>query len=155
MLNLQQAIEAVAGRAGWLVPAEDAQGVTRVRLEGGLALEFRSPDGRTAVLSADLGEVPGDASPDYWTQLGKAACGCLRRRPSVLSVEGGRFELFRMLDLSRLDADEFVQETEGFLNDEAWWAGELESARDASGAPASGASPFAFGRAWTAFDWKL
>lgn len=155
MLNLQQAIEAVAGRAGWSVPAEDAQGVTRVRLEGGLALEFRSPDGRVAVLSADLGEVPGDASPDYWTQLGKAACGCLRRRPSVLSAAGGRFELYRMLDLSRLDADEFASETEGFLNDEAWWAGELESARDSAGTPASGASPFAFGGAWTAFDWKL
>lgn len=152
MLNLDQAVKAVATAASWPEPAADAQGVYRIRLEGDLSLEVSTPDGRHCVLSTELGDLPSDARDDYWVRLGKLACGSLRRRPSTLALDGNRLELFRFLDLSEINTEDLAAQVQGFLNDQAWWRSEL-SGGSAGASPSS--SPFAFGPNWAAGDWKL
>ncbi|MGN1149749.1 MAG: CesT family type III secretion system chaperone [Sutterella sp.] len=138
--NLASAVAAVAHTAGWRQALPDENGVYHYFLENGLDLDIRSPDGRTCILSADLGEAPDPNMQDAESELiriGRLAAGIQRRRSSVLSVNEGRLELFRTVDLNAADERRLAAEVRDFLNDQAWWRLNLQGASAASSSPFS------------------
>ena len=146
--DLKRAVETVAGAAGWNAAEPDGEGVCHYLLDG-LDLDMSSPDGRTLILSADLGGAPQADAPgvdDEWRRIGGLAAAVMKRRASVLAVHDGRLELFRRVDLVQADAAGLVGACRDFLNDEAWWRANLEGG--ASAYSASTSYPFDFSQGW-------
>ena len=116
--------EKLARAAGWSQAVPDSEGRYRYFLDGGIDLDLFSPDGRTCILSADLGAGPEKGASGESEQLRRVAAlaaACARDRRSTVCLAGNRIELYRRLALSRLTPDAFVREVRDFLNDEAWW----------------------------------
>lgn len=145
-LALKEAVEAVAGAAGWKITTPDESGVYHYLLEEGLDLDLASPDGRTLILSADLGGAPQSSEPgvdEEWKRIGRLAAAVLRKRASILSCHAGRLELYRTVILTHAEPQEIIEACKDFLNDQAWWRANLNS-----NTTATTASPFSFAQGW-------
>lgn len=145
-LALQKAVEAVAGAAGWKIATPDENGVYHYLLEEGLDLDMASPDGRTLILSADLGGAPQEDQPgvdEEWKRIGHLAAAVQRKRSSILSRHAGRLELYLAVDLMASEPNKIIDACKDFLNDQAWWRANLNS-----NASVAAASPFSFAQGW-------
>lgn len=145
-LALREAVEAVAVEAGWKMAMPDESGIYHYLLEEGLDLDLTSPDGRTLILSADLGGAPQASEPgvdEEWKRIGLLAAAVLKKRASILSSHGGRLELYRTMDLTRAQPHEVIVACKDFLNDQAWWRANLHS-----DAPVAAVSSFSFAQGW-------
>ena len=114
MAVLNNLVDALASRAGWKRPRQDKDGAYCFRLENGLDFAVFSPDGRAAVLRAEVADVPA-SGPDREEMLRAAArrqAGVCRVRASVAALEkpgqsllksvsgpGDRLVLYRMAEL--------------------------------------------------------
>ena len=139
--SLSQAVQTVAGAAGWRAAQPDELGIYHYLLEGGLDLDLQSPDARTLVIGCDMGPVPEEN--ERWAEIGRLAAGSALRRASTLAVDEERLTLFRRLDLGRVSESELIDAVRDFLNDQAWWRSRLEgtSASSTSGFSMAGWFP--------------
>ena len=149
LMRLIDAARTLAEAAGWSPPAIAADGVCRYALEDGLDLELSSPDGRTLILAADLGEAPvlkegnEEAARARLERIGLLSAASMRKRASVLSIHEGRLRLTRTLSLQSAHQGALLAAAEGFLNDQAFWRDALgDGARTSM---SSSDSPFSMG----------
>ena len=135
MAVLNNLVDALASRAGWKRPRQDKDGAYCFRLENGLDFAVFSPDGRAAVLRAEVADVPA-SGPDREEMLRAAArrqAGVCRVRASVAALEkpgqsllksvsgpGDRLVLYRMAELDA-GQEAFDATVRDFLNDLVWW----------------------------------
>ena len=146
--RLAQFVTALAERASWAVSAPDERGVYHFYLEDGIDLDLQSPDGRTCIASADLGEAPED-TPEGETELRRIALisgAALQTRRSRATIAAGRLELFRSFALNEGGDYERIAQVRDFLNDQAWW-------KEALAGPGPSASPFSMFPAGGGEDW--
>jgi hypothetical protein len=88
---LEQWIEPVCRTAGWHAPAPDARGHYHFRLDGGSRVDASSPDGRTLLLSADLGRLaPGSGGDALLRKVGLAALARAATATGVVSLDTRR-----------------------------------------------------------------
>ncbi len=136
--KLSDFVDVLARQAEWTAPVPDAEGIYHFYLEDGIDLDIRSPEGRTCIISADLGSEPEADSPQAsgeMLKLGKTAAAGASKRQSVLCLALGRIELYRRIDLQQTSMAQFVEQVRDFLNDEMWWKNVLSGT-------APSASPF-------------
>ncbi len=145
-MSIQHIADAVTRSAGWNAAAPDAQGVFRFSLEGGLDFCLLSPEGRTAVLLADLGPAPLPGQGDgELARLASVAAASLKKRRSVFAVAEGRLELQRVFPMGGLSEAEACAHARDFLNDLAWWKRQVSGkAGSNASAPSGTSSPFSF-----------
>ena len=157
MAVLNNLVDALASRAGWKRPRQDKDGAYCFRLENGLDFAVFSPDGRAAVLRAEVADVPA-SGPDREEMLRAAArrqAGVCRVRASVAALEkpgqsllksvrgpGDRLVLYRMAELDA-GQEAFDAAVRDFLNDLVWWkaasgGGGQNAARPVFGMPGMG-----------------
>ena len=136
---LQQIADIITRAAGWkqAFPGED--GAFHFELEGGLDFSLLSPENRTGIFLAPLGNVP-DSDEDI-RRLAALAAGSLKKRRSVFSLGEHGLELHRSFLLSDASETVIVPELRDFLNDLAWWKHQISGAGSSSSQPAS---PFSF-----------
>lgn len=136
MIVVQDCVDAITAAAGWKKASPDKEGRFHVILEGDLSMDMFSPDGRTVLFLSDLGPLPQDTQSAE-ALLQKGAAGVVagsRKRRSILSLEGDRLVLHRAVPMGDLAL--MPEHAKDFLNDLAWWKGQLQ------GKTAS--SPFSF-----------
>lgn len=123
MPTLQQTADLIVEAAGWKQAHPDTDGIFRFSLDGGLDFELLSPEAKTAVLRADLGDAPGFSADDEEAlrRLASLAAGSLKARRSTLSISEGRLELHRTFALADATPNSAVRDVRDFLNDLAWW----------------------------------
>ncbi len=150
MVLLQNAVAALAARAGWRTPPPDGDGAYRFRLVNCPDFTLFSPDGRVCVMRAELMSMPAPkAERDGLLRLvAQWQAGACRSRASVVALERSdegmptdivpdeRLVLFRKVDLSAGEAV-FNAAVRDFLNDLTWW----KAACDGSAAGTSGETP--------------
>ncbi len=150
MVLLQNAVAALAARAGWRTPQPDGDGAYRFRLADGLDFAMFSPDGRQCIIHAALMSVPdaGAERDELLTLAAQRQAGACRTRASVVALEkagesllqhdmqGDRLILYRMVDLSS-GQDAVNMTIRDFLNDLTWW----KAACNGSAAGTSGGAP--------------
>lgn len=142
--QLQHIADTVTKAAGWNQALPDAEGAFRFELEGGLDFSLLSPDGKTAVLLADLGPAPDSSAPqgaDDLRRIASLAAASLKKRRSTLALAGGRVELQRSFPVTFATEQEICPEVRDFLNDLAWWKKQLGGTDSSSTASTS---PFSF-----------
>jgi hypothetical protein len=145
--KLSDFVNALALQAEWTVTDPDAEGVYHFYLEDGIDLDIRTPDGRTCIISADLGNEPenGTVTGDNEIRmLGKASAASAQKRASVLCLAKGRIELYRRIDLQQTGTLKFIEQVRDFLNDQMWWKNVLSGSAP-SASPFSG---FSSGNEW-------
>ena len=135
MALLDNIVAAVAAGAGWRPPRRDEDGAYRFRLENGLDFAIFSPDDRTAVLRAEVADVPasGPAREEMLRGAATRQAGVCRVRPSVAALEqpgqsllktppasGDKLILYRMVELAA-GREVYGAAARDFLNDLAWW----------------------------------
>lgn len=132
MTLLQSALDAVTAAAGWKPAEPDASGVARFALQGDLAFDMSSPDGRVCILRAELCTLPGNES-EADSLLEKCAAqvvGVCRKRSSVLSLQGDRLVLSRLVPMNAATlAGLMPEQVQSFLNDLAWWQAQISGSR--------------------------
>ena len=127
MSLLQEVVDAVTDAAGWRSAEPDAEGVYHFRLKGNLDMDMLSPDGRNCILRGDLGPIPdSDSEAESLLRLcaGRVVGSCRKRR-SVLSLQDDRLILYRLVRMDASNPGTVSREAEGFLNDLAWWQGQI------------------------------
>ena len=139
---LQNVADIITEAAGWKKALPDSDGVYRFFLEGGLEFDLLTPENKTGILRADLGNAPsGDAQDDTeLRRLARLAAGSLRKRRSIFSIAGSRMELYRTFRITGTAPQEIITETRDFLNDLAWWKRQISG-----NAGQEKLSPFSFG----------
>ena len=144
--QLQRIADAITRNAGWKAASPDEEGILRFSLDGGLDFCLLSPEGRTAILLADLGPAPVQGmGDDELSRLASVAAAALKKRRSVFAVAEGRLELHRAFAMNGLSDAEACTHTRDVLNDSAWWKRQVERSGASGGsAPSSGSSPFSF-----------
>lgn len=145
--KLADFVNALALQAEWTVADPDAEGVYHFYLEDGIDLDIQTPDGRTCIISADLGNEPEldtVAGNSEIQKLGKAAAASAKNRSSVLCLAKGRIELYRKIDLQQTGTMKFIEQVRDFLNDQMWWKNILSGSAPSS----SPFSSFAPGGEW-------
>lgn len=127
MSLLQESVDAVTAAAGWKKASPDAGGVFRFHLEGDLDMELFSPDGRTGILRADLGPLPAleQDADELLRKCASRMVAASRTRRTVLSVEEGRLSLHLVVPLAE-EALSMPRHAKDFLNDLAWWKGQVQ-----------------------------
>ena len=127
MATLQQTADMLIEAAGWKQARPDSDGVFRFSLDGDLDLELLSPEARTGILRADLGDAPGyDADgEDRLRRISSLAAGALKSRSSVLSIADGRLELHRTFALADVTQSSIASDVRDFLNDLSWWKAQM------------------------------
>ena len=127
---LEKAAQSIAEAAGWKKPHAAADGSFSFSLEGNLDFTMLSPDGKTGILLAQLGEAPEVQSPQEGADLERIAslaAGVLRSRNSVLSISDQNIlELHRSFSLRESQGPQMLGIARDFLNDFAWWKKQLE-----------------------------
>ncbi len=133
MSLLQASVDAVTAAAGWRKASPDASGTFRFHLEGDLDMELFSPDGRTGILRADLGPLPASEqdADDLLRKCASRMVAASRTRRTVLSVDGGRLSLHLAVPLAD-GGDSMPRHTKDFLNDLAWWKGQVQGGGSSS-----------------------
>lgn len=147
MSLLQESVDAVTAAAGWKKASPDAGGVFRFHLEGDLDMELFSPDGRTGILRADLGPLPA-SEQDADALLRKCASRMVaasRTRRTVLSVDGDRLSLHLVVPLAE-NVIFMPQHAKDFLNDLAWWKGQVQDGGSSAFSFFSGMQAWNMGR---------
>ena len=145
--RLQQLAETMTAAAGWKSPAPGDDGTFRFSLEGGLDFALLTPDNRTGIFLADLGEAPekGSLPGDEETKrLASVAASSLKKRRSSFAVAGARLELSRTFSLQDISDRELTEIARDFINDLAWWKAQVANAGVKSSSNTS-SSPFSFG----------
>ena len=117
--HLQGIADAITSAAGWKSASPDKGGVFRFSVENGLDFQLLTPEGRTAVLLADLGAAPaqGDTQGDEeLKRLASVAAASLKKRRSSFAVAGSRLELSRTFPML-VEEREIRLIVRDFLND--------------------------------------
>lgn len=144
--QLQHIAATITKAAGWNPAQPDAEGIFRFSLEGGLDFMLLSPDGKTAVLLADIGEAPDAASPQGDQELRRIAslsASSLKKRRTALALSGGRIELQYLFPIAQASEQDVRLDVRDFLNDLAWWQKQLSGGTVNTSSSAS-SSPFSF-----------
>lgn len=144
--QLQHIADIITNAASWNQAQPDAEGMFRFSLEGGLDFSLLSPDGRNAVLLADLGPAPDGSTAQSGEELHRIAslaAASLKKRRSTLALAENRLELQRSFPTTLATTQEICPEVRDFLNDLAWWKKQLDSGGANSSSTAS-SSPFSF-----------
>jgi hypothetical protein len=128
---LEQWIETVCRTAGWHAPAPDARGHYHFRLDGGSRVDASSPDGRTLLLSADLGRLaPGSGGDALLRKVGLAALARAATDTGVVSLDTRRgtlcYDARHLLGIMR--ASEMHLALQRFLDELDFWADLCKSA---------------------------
>ena len=150
--HLQGIADAITSAAGWKSASPDEEGIFRFSLENGLDFQLLTPEGRTAVLLADLGSAPsrGDTQGDEeLKRLASVAAASLRKRRSSFAVAGTRLELSRTFPM-QADEQEIRLIARDFLNDLAWWQAQVSGTHTNSSSNTS-SSPFSLGGWFSGF----
>jgi hypothetical protein len=130
---LQQTADRITQAAGWTPALADEKGIFHFFLEGNLDFDLFSPEGRTGILYAFLGNLPAQESlnsDEYMHRIAALAAGSLKKRRSVFSVGDHGMELHRSFSLMETDPMLLLSETRDFLNDLAWWKKQLSSSKN-------------------------
>lgn len=149
--QLQQIADTITKAAGWKQAQPDAEGVFRFSLEGGLDFALLTPENRTAVLLASLGQAPDPASPqgdDELRRVASLAAASLKKRRSTVALGEGRLELQRTFPMALVSEQDIRLEVRDFLNDLAWFLKQL-SGKTPNSSSFTSSSPFSF----TFGDW--
>jgi len=150
--HLQNIADAITSAAGWKSASPDEDGIFRFSLENGLDFQLLTPEGRTAILLADLGAAPaqGDTQGDEeLKRLASVAGASLKKRRSSFAVAGTRLELSRTFPM-QTDEQEIRLIVRDFLNDLAWWQAQVSGTRTNSSSNTS-SSPFSLGGWFSGF----
>lgn len=150
--QLQQIADIITNAARWKHAEPDSEGVFRFSLEGGLDFSLLTPENRTAVLLADLGDAPESGTmdgSDRLKRLAALAAGSLKQRRSSFAIAGQRLELTRTFPMQTTAEREVSLLVRDFLNDLAWWKAQLGGAGNSSSKTSS--SPFSMGGWFSGF----
>ena len=150
--HLQNIANAITSAAGWKSASPDENGIFRFSVENGLDFQLLTPEGRTAVLLADLGAAPaqGDTQGDEeLKRLASVAAASLKKRRSSFAVAGSRLELSRTFPMLA-EEQEIRLIVRDFLNDLAWWQAQMNGAR-ANSSSSTSSSPFSLGGWFSGF----
>ena len=145
--QLQNIANIITASAGWKNASPDGEGVFRFAIEGGLDFQLFSPENRTAILLADLGNAPslGDLQGEgEIKRLASVAAASLKKRRSSFAIAGDRLELTYSFPIQENDEQVIRQVMRDFLNDFAWWKQQVkgEAANTSSN---TSSSPFSLG----------
>ena len=150
--QLQHIADIITKAAGWKDAAPEADGVFRFSLEGGLDFALLTPENRTAVLLADLGDAPEPGTMegnDRLKRLAALAAGSLKKRRSSFAIAGQRLELSRTFPMQAASEREVSLLARDFLNDLAWWKAQISGPSNTSSNTSS--SPFSMGGWFSGF----
>ncbi len=135
-LSLRNIADIITSAAGWKKAEPEADGSFRFSLEGGLEFTLSTPDGQTMFLAAEVGSLRGDDTPEAMNKIRRMASlavGAMKKRPSVLSLKDGSFELYREFSAARTGGQDIQSIASGFLNDASWWKRQCASPAPAPG----------------------
>ena len=150
--QLQQIADIITNAAGWKRAEPDSEGVFRFSLDGGLDFSLLTPENRTAVLLADLGNAPDPGTSegnDRLKRLAALAAGSLKKRRSSFAIAGQRLELSRTFPIQEVPEHEISLLVRDFLNDLAWWKAQISGSSNTSSNTSS--SPFSMGGWFSGF----
>lgn len=145
--RLQHLAETMTAAAGWQSPVPGDDGSYRFSLEGGLDFALLTPENRTGIFLADLGDAPekGSLAGDEETKrLASVAAASLKKRRSSFAVAGPQLELSRTFSLQGISDRELIEIARDFINDLAWWKAQVANAGGKTSSNTSN-SPFSFG----------
>ena len=145
--RLQYIAETITAAAGWQSPVPDNDGFFRLSLEGGLDFALLTPENKTGIFLADLGEAPENGSltaDEEIKRLASVASASLKKRRSSFAVAESRLELSRSFSLQDITDREVIEIARDFINDLAWWKAQVSNSGSKSSSNAS-SSPFSFG----------
>lgn len=145
---LQRSADIITRAAGWKEALPDDDGVFHFSLEGGLDFELFSPENRTGILFAVLGNAPEqDArADDTLLRLASLSAGSLKKRRSTFSLGEKGLELYRTFTLAEASEQSLPRTVRDFLNDLAWWKQQLSGTEgNRSSGPQNSPFSFSFG----------